>query len=248
MQYLLSGIETHPDFGFGITADSYHTSAEYLMLNKDSLAVIQQAGMPMNFLFRHSIELYLKSLIIIMHKALKLPYGEKRFDSDKPMILVNEKWVDLFSCHWIDDLFAYWLNHLLVNHAEKLSELAPKGDWREYKIVTELFPIITKYDRDSSYFRYPITKSTKTLDNEKHTMLPISVESLNGMPFPRNLPIECKKKGGLTFIYKNEENQITGGFYKNDDVLAEVTEALQKVSEYLFGMHSMSRRTLCDGQ
>jgi hypothetical protein len=60
MQYLMTGIELHPDKGFGITADSYYESAEHLMTNHfKNYDSTQQAEMPQNFLFRHSIELYL---------------------------------------------------------------------------------------------------------------------------------------------------------------------------------------------
>jgi hypothetical protein len=73
MKYLLTGIQLHPDKGFGITADSYYKSAEHLMTNHfEFYDSTQQAEMPQNFLFRHSIELYLKSLIIIFHRELKI--------------------------------------------------------------------------------------------------------------------------------------------------------------------------------
>lgn len=247
MKYLLTGIETHPDFGFGITADAYRVSADCLLLNKDKILAFQQKEMPVSFLYRHSIELYLKSMIIIMHQSLKLPFGDKPSDSDEPMILVNGKWQDLFSCHKIDELYSYWVDHLLNKNANILKEIAPKGDWREYKVVSDLIPLIVKYDRDSSFFRYPVTKKTKQLDKEKHTMKPMSKESLLGMPYTINVPEGSQRKGGVYLLCKDDNNQIVNGFQMEDDVLFEVTSALQKTSEYLSGMHAQSRCTLCDG-
>ncbi len=248
MQYLLTGIETHPDFGFGITAEAYRASAKFLSDHRAQIQSFQQAEMPINFLYRHSIELFIKSLIIIMHKALEIPYGEKSFNSDKPMILINEQWIDLFSCHWIDQLSAYWLNHLLIKNIDLLSRIAPDGEWREEKTITSLFPIITKYDRDTSFFRYPITKNTQSLDKEKYTMQPMSKESLAGMPFSIPVPKGNTANGGVFLLCKDENNQVVSGYQKNDDILLEITDALQKVSEYLSCMHVMSRCTLCEGR
>ena len=47
MQYLMTGIELHPDKGFGITADSYYASAEHLTTNHfEYYDSTQQAEMP----------------------------------------------------------------------------------------------------------------------------------------------------------------------------------------------------------
>lgn len=74
MQYTLTGIDTHLDFGFGITGESYYNNADFLFQNKEKVQAFQLAEMPVNFVYRHSIELFLKSLIIIFHKKLELPY------------------------------------------------------------------------------------------------------------------------------------------------------------------------------
>lgn len=247
MKYLLTGIDTHPDFGFGITAEAYRESAECLLLNKDKILSLPQREMPINFLYRHSIELYLKSLIIIMHRALNLPYGDEPSESDKPMILVNGQWQILFSCHMIDELYSYWVDQLLNKKASELKEKAMKGDWREYKVVSDLIPLIVKYDRDSSFFRYPVTKKTKQLDKEKHTMKPMSKVALKGMPYTVSVPKERSRKGGVYLVFKDEDNQIVNGFQMDNNVLPEVTAALKKASEYLNGIHVQARCILCDG-
>ena len=92
MTYLFTGIETHIDKGFGVTADAYKKSAEFLETNDfEHFNITQQAEMPQNYLFRHSIELYLKSLILIFHRKLKINYGNYAFDSDHPEIYIKGK-------------------------------------------------------------------------------------------------------------------------------------------------------------
>lgn len=245
MQYTLTGIDTHLDFGFGITGESYYNNADFLFENRDKIQAIQLAEMPVNFVYRHSIELFLKSLIIIFHKRLKIPYDTESFDNDKPKIFTGGQWKNLYTCHWIDELYNYWLNELLLKHKEKLAKLAPKGDWTEATEITALFPLIVGYDRDSSFFRYPVTKN-KSLDAKKHTMQRLDEEKLKGV-FSSEDNRKEKKGARLFMLLKNDENEIVDGFEKVDDVLSEVSEALKKVAHYFYCIHIMTRVTLCGG-
>ncbi|MDO9512069.1 MAG: hypothetical protein Q7J34_09940 [Bacteroidales bacterium] len=246
MQYSLTGIDTHLDLGFGITGEAYYHSAEQLFDNKKQIKTFQQVEMPMNFLYRHSIELFLKSLIMIFHKRLKLPYDNEPFDTVKPKILIGGKWKDLYNCHWIDELYNYWLNELLLKHKEDLDKLAPKGDWQEETTITKFFPLITGYDRDSSFFRYPVTKNT-THDPKKYTMQRLDLERLHDI-FTNNPDSQKEKKGARVFILlKNDNEEIVDGFERAVNVLYDVTQALKKVSHYFLCIHIMTRVTLCNG-
>ena len=247
MNYIFTGIELHPDLGFGITADSYYKSAEHLMNNHyEYYDITQQVEMPQNFLFRHSIELYLKSLIIIFHKKLNLNYGTVDYDSNEPEALIDGKWKKLYACHFIDKLYGYWLNHLLLPNIKILEKIASKGDWQEHQPITKLFEIISKYDRDSSYFRYPITKNS-ALDNKKNT-----IQKFKATDKLENLIKEIKekkgnKKGGLTMLMIDEDDNITEAFHKAENVLPDVRDALKEVAYYFNAIHIMTRVTLCGG-
>lgn len=246
MQYLFTGLDTHLDFGFGVTGESYYKSAEFLLDNKEQIKTLQQVEMPMTFLYRHSIELFLKSLIVIFHKRLKLPYDTEPFDSNKPKILTGEKWKDLYTCHWIDELYNYWLNELLLKHKIELEKIAPKGEWQEESTISNLFPLIAGYDRDSSFFRYPITKNS-TLDPKKHTMRRIESERLQEI-FANNPNIRKENKGAkIVMLLKNDKEEIVDGFEKAKNVLGSVIQALKEVSHYFSCIHIMTRVTLCNG-
>ena len=240
MIYSYTGIETHLDFGFGVTAEAYFERAKALKdIDKDALSATQQLHLPPMFLARHSIELYLKSLIIIFHKKLKIDYGEERFDSLKPVICINDKWKPLFTLHWIDELYSYWLNHLLIPNQDKLYQIAPRGDWREVAKIHELFNYISKYDKDSSYFRYPITKNTQR-DHEKYTMREVDPRKFfGGDTEDKDEP----KKVILAII--NDDREIVSAYEKNDDVLSDLLDNLLEVADFLHNTHFMSRMTLC---
>ena len=246
MQYSLTGIDTHLDFGFGITGESYYHSAEFLFDNKEQIKTFQQVEMPMTFLYRHSIELFLKSLIVIFHKRLKLPYDTESFDSNNPKILTGGKWKDLYTCHWIDELYSYWLNELLLKHKTELEQIAPKGEWQEETKISNFFPLIAGYDRDSSFFRYPITKNS-TLDTKKYTMQHIDTEKLQEI-FTNNPDTRKEKKGARVFmLLKNDQEEIVDGFEKAENVLTNVIQALKEVSHYFYCIHIITRVTLCNG-
>lgn len=247
MQYLMTGIESHPDKGFGITADSYYASAEHLMTNHfETYDSTQQAEMPQNFLFRHSIELYLKSLIIIFHRTLKISYGTVPFDSEEPELLSDGQWRKLYSSHFLDKLYHYWLNDLLLPNVELLNKIAPKGDWQKTKGISELFPVICKYDKDSSYFRYPITKNT-LLDNEKYTIQKFKAKSLDGMIEEINKQETTDNKGIVTMLLVDDDDNIVEAFKQTNNILGDVRDALKEVAFYFNCIHTMTRVTLCNG-
>src|ERR1700730_6119769 len=115
MIYLYTAIDSHLDLGFGITGDAYYETGEHLRLhpipNHDTTS---QVDMPENFIFRHSIELYLKSMIIILHRELKINYGEISYDSKDPQIQLNGKWKSLLKCHFVDELYSYFVKSLFL--------------------------------------------------------------------------------------------------------------------------------------
>ncbi|HSC54273.1 MAG TPA: hypothetical protein VLC98_11645 [Phnomibacter sp.] len=247
MKYLLTGIQLHPDKGFGITADAYYQSAEHLMTNHfEHYDVTQQAEMPQNFLFRHSIELYLKSLIIIFHRTLKINYGTVPYDSEDPEVFTDGNWRKLYTSHYIDKLYNYWLNELLLPNVDTLKTIAPKGDWQEAKHITELLPIICKYDQDSSYFRYPITKNS-LLDIEKYTMQKFKTNSIDGMVEELEEQEVTSGKATVTMLMVDENDEVTDAFKYNGSILTEVRDALKEVALYFNSIHIMTRVTLSDG-
>jgi len=247
MQYLLSGIELHPDKGFGITADAYYKSAEHLRTNHfENYDSTQQAEMPQSFLYRHAIELYLKSLIIIFHKELKIKYGTVPFDSEEPEIFGNNQWRKLYTCHFIDELYFYWLNNLLLPNIKLLQSSAPHGDWQENLEIKNLLKVICAYDQDSSYFRYPITKNS-SLDSKKYTMQKFKATNLEN--FIKEIQEQKRNSSGgsITMLLVDDEDNIVNAFKREENVLTEVRDALREVAYYLHCIHIMTRVTLCQG-
>lgn len=247
MNYLLTAIELHPDKGFGVTADAYYKSAEHLLQHPfEHYDMTQQAEMPQNYLYRHAIELYLKSLIIIFHRTLRIDYGNVPFDSDEPEMLSDGQWRKLYTCHFIDKLYAYWLDNLLLPHAEHLNTRAPLGEWIETPKVTSLFALLAQYDRDSSYFRYPITKNS-SLDPKKYTMQKFKTGSVTDFMRDIQEGKDGDSKRSFTMFLLDDEENVVEAFRHAERVLPDVRDALKEVAFYFNCVHTMTRCTLCGG-
>jgi hypothetical protein len=78
MNYVLMPLDAHYDSGFGAVAESFREAATTLRKAVPDPAFF--GHLPQSFLFRHSVELFLKSEIIILHRKLRLPYGTHPHD------------------------------------------------------------------------------------------------------------------------------------------------------------------------
>jgi hypothetical protein len=235
---MLTDISTHIDLGFGITACNFRKSA--LFLNENYKDSIYTGEMPILYLFRHSVELFLKSLITIFHRELKIPYkdGELPFDSEIPFIKVKAKeWKEITKCHDLSTLYTYYVDLIGVNK-ELLTKSAPKGDWNV--IIPEnqkYINTIKAYDFDSTYFRYPFTKN-KNVDRKKYNVEKVDVNEITKKYNP-------EKPASFLLIFNDEEELVEAHMSKEVE-LKEVITALKELSYYFDCIHSMTRATLCD--
>ena len=62
------------DGGFSAIADAFHEAANRLE-TETAGAKFLNAALPIAYLRRHAAELFLKSCIIVLHRALSLPFG-----------------------------------------------------------------------------------------------------------------------------------------------------------------------------
>lgn len=241
MTYLFTGINTQIDKGFGLTADAYKKSAEFLEKNDfDHFNLTQQAEMPQNFLYRHSIELYLKSLILIFHRKLKINYGDYSFDSENPQIRIKQKWENLFNCHDIKILYEYWLDDLFHPNINQLNEISIDYNWKYEKEIIDKINLFSEFDKDGSYFRYPISRNSM-LDVKKNSMQKIKIKNQD------SIVNKIKEKKGLVMLLIDNEDNIVEAFKKEKEILVEIKNNLKEISSILEGYHMLVRDKLCNG-
>ena len=79
MNVFITPPETHFDGGLGISASDFRSAAETLKSSEVSGSGI----LPICYLQRHSLELYLKSLIFILHKKFDNEPGNYKIISPR---------------------------------------------------------------------------------------------------------------------------------------------------------------------
>lgn len=239
MKYMFTDISTHIDLGFGVTASNFRDTAEFLNGNyKDSA---DSGFMPILYLYRHSVELYLKSLITIIHRKLKIPYknGDVPYDSEVPFVkLKANKWREITKCHDIFTLYNYFVD-LVESNKGQLNRIATDGNWNIVKTENQQHVNIVKnYDFDSTYFRYPFTKN-KNADKKKYSNEMIDVNYINS-------EIDSNKPTSFLLVFNGKEDLVEA-HKKGKLDLGDLKKAIKELSYYFSGIHVMARMTLCDG-
>src|SRR5690554_2385757 len=103
MNYLYTPPSSHYDGGIGITACNFRDAAETLQEHGASLDGI----LPLCYLYRHAMELFLKSIIFILHKKYKIGFGNG-FSLERPGIKVRGRWESMEKTHNLSDLYTYF--------------------------------------------------------------------------------------------------------------------------------------------
>ena len=240
--YHLLGIDEQIDFGFGITAEAYYEAAECLAKHDADLKSFQLKTLPSSFLYRHSIELALKALIIIFHRKLKLAYGDEAYQSQKPQVKVNAKWIPLSNCHFIDVLYDYWLKELLLPHIDQLKSLGKDGCWEENAEISRAISHIVEYDRKSSFFRYPIGENDKH-ELKKYEMQP--VVNLEALFKSLNEKAGATNPKKFVMALKDSKGEIVRAYVKTNNPLEDIVTVLREVASYFNTFHFMTRFALC---
>lgn len=228
--YLFAPLDRHYDKGFGAMGDSFQDAA-ILLKNQHSRGDLN-GHLPICYLFRHSIELFFKGAIIIVHQGLRIPYGEEPCTS-MPKIPDGKKLTSIYAIHDINKLYNYLSGLVLEKKAELLgsSEFPLEFDddfESKIKRLTEIDPL-------SSYFRYPTNKIT-TFENEKSAFKETSVEAVMALAKKNNEPMKTIK----AMLAPGQDTQI---FIHDDSFTEEAMNLLSEVAEYISTYHFYLMRT-----
>lgn len=242
VKYYMTEISSHLDEGFGVTADSFYKASEVLNTSVDYESVFNpQKQMPVLYLVRHSCELFSKSLILIIHRKLNMDFGvnkELQPNCKNPLIYNKKKneWVELYKCHNVRVLVDY-LIEIVTNNKVLLEEMASEATWSFVHLNYNNLLVLDKYDFDSTFLRYPVTRD-RGKDKKKETFKRFS--SLKKIKRKPN-------QGSFMLIKKDKNGNFVEGFQMIDDQLSELEHSLKELAEFLNGFHIMTRFTLLQG-
>lgn len=222
--YLFAPLDKHYDKGFGAVADSFQDAAMALKetYNRGRL----NGHLPICYLFRHSIELFLKGSIIIVHQGLKIPYGTQSCTSE-PKLPVDGKLKSIYAIHDIDLLYKY-LSDLLNEKKAELDE-ATNTNWKFDDELGSKFERLKEIDSSSAYFRYPIEKSS-AFEKEKSAFKRTSVEAVMALAEKNKEPMKSMKVMALV----GQDTQI---FVHDDSFTEEAMNLLSDVAEIISTCH-----------
>ena len=221
------------DDGYEVTAEAFRDAAVRLSEHEGKLA-FANSHLPINFLYRHALELYLKSAIFTVHRALNLPSGDGPHTA-QPLIRIDGKWKAVHKTHSVKSLIDE-LTRLLTDHKAELSTKTPRN-WETPSELIEWIDTIEAADSGSTYFRYPSRNGTN-VDAEKSGFLPVD---------PGTLIAETKtpqqgQRGKVILGLKDDDGNLTEVFAMCENPLPELRDALVKAVEMMsgcaFGLHA----------
>ena len=239
MQYFFIPLHKHIDYGFGATGDAFKEAADKLDSEGKTKGSLFNETLPINYLRRHAIELFIKSAIVIIHRSINLPYGEVSSDG-QPSAKVKGKWIPFTKIHSIKDLWGYLSN--LFKDQKSFFDSISCVDWSFPDDVEKWVDEIESKDPRSTFFRYPNLK-----DNEADEIKAVTRE---GSPadLVERLKNSDKDSKQTIFAYKNDQGELLGGYYYTGDSLAEFKNILKECVDLFYGLHAALRAEVCGGE
>jgi hypothetical protein len=238
VNYPFKSFDRHFDYGFGGYADAFKHAADNLALQEENGDKFLNMHLPINYLYRHAIELYLKSLIIILHRRLQLPFGTHDSESS-PHILVNQKWIPVFRVHNINDLYQYFKT--ILNEQKSAMAEITASDWAVLPSeIDSQIATIASFDEKSTFLRYPDMKNRED-EQRKSSFQEGTIPEL----FQRMAPGNEYSKA---FVSVDENDNVAEVYQLNDYPLSDLTEALKNVASLFEGAHLGMRVEFANGE
>ncbi len=235
----LTPLHTHIDFGFGATGDAFFNAAEKLKIEAAPRRGIANEHLPINYLRRHALELFLKSAIVIIHRKLTLPYGQSPH-SGEPYVLVENNWKQFHHIHSVKHLWTY-LASLFHTHKAIFDSFGPADLWTFPRETDTSIKEIDDRDPRSTFFRYPTPRAPEH-DTKKAAMASGTEDKIAKR-------LEARKNGPKQFILlmKDDNSNVTGAYYYNGEPLAGFNKTLKECVHLFNGLHVAMRVELCGG-
>ena len=235
MHYLITPLQSHYDMGFGGVANSFKHAAD-LVASPEAELPSMDSHLPASFLYRHAIELFLKSGIIIFHRKFNPPCGDG--PATEPQVLIAGKWKPMYSVHMLVPLYAR-LFALIQDHAEFL-RTKTKTTWDFPSEFANWISEIDATDSSGTFFRYPVTKHA-VKDEAKSSMKSEDYRSIiarmgSGAP-PQKM-----------FVVLDQDDNIMSAYRMDRTQSLEILAVLQKAAECMYGFHAAMRGELTAGR
>lgn len=239
MPYLMMPLELHSDGGLGATAEAFEAAANALASNADTMQT-SHIHLPINFLYRHAIELFLKSMILVLHRTLRVAYGTNPHDGPA-FVPVDGNWKPIFRVHSVAVLWAR-VSQLIQAHASELRTRC-RTDWQATPDgLDDAIASIETADASSTFFRYPDGRDTDA-EKLKSSWKPKEPEDIAAtLQQPNRAPAML-----ALFLHPDGET-ISEAFQYDEAPLADLARLLADTAKTLSAAHTGLRVELADGR
>lgn len=240
MNYLFMPLEQQTDSGFGVMGDAFRAAAEQLDNDKE-YGTLFHRRLPVCYLYRHAIELYLKSAITILHRGARMPGKDGKFDLI-PRLCFHDKdgktqTKPIHAEHSVSNLrlnltaYESVCREGLANITTVKFEITPE--------IHDLIRVIEEYDGKSTYFRYPMTTESKA-DDAKSAMQSIEYEKLRERQ-------EKEPSKVCAFVVVDDDGNVVESFHHDESGIEAAYAALKKVCDYFADYHAALRAEVSKG-
>ncbi len=235
--YEFRPIGQHYDRGLGAIAEAFKESGDRLM------APIQDkkyfySNLPVCYLYRHAVELFLKSIIFILHRRLSISW-EMGSDEMCPAIRIAGRVARLEHTHSITLLYKY-MREIINARREELAAIGP-SDWNSFPSEMDSWiQIIEAADAKGTFFRYPSFQKQET-DLRKSEFREMSATDAFAQA-------TAEGRFAKVFIEENTKDSTVRIYAFTGDELEEVRAALSSTAEFLSLAHFAARMELSNGQ
>ena len=236
--YQFKPFNEHIDYGFGGYANAFKHAADDLLKKKRDGELFLDMHLPINYLYRHSIELYLKSIIIILHRTLQIKFGKNESD-DFPQIRYKGKWKNIDSVHWIKALFDYFME-FVHNNRLKIRKYPIEDLLNPPETLVAKIEFINNIDKNSTYLRYP------DIRNQKEEAKKSAIQRDN--KFPGSIKISPVENPQKIFLEFDENDDITNSYVYNRDPFPELSQSLKNVADIMESTHHAIRMAFAQGE
>ena len=234
MHYLMTPLQSHFDMGFGGVANSFKHAAD-LVATPEADSPSLDSHLPASFLYRHAVELFLKSGIIIFHRKFNIPWGDG--SAPEPQVPIAGKWKPMYSTHMLVPLHARLLA-LMQEHAEFL-RTKTRTTWDFPQDFANWMGEVDATDSSSTFFRYPVTKHADK-DEAKSTMKSEDYRSIIARIGPSAPPQKM-------FVVLDQDENVVNAFRMDRTQSLAILGVLQKAAECMYGCHAAMRGELTAG-
>lgn len=244
-EHMLMPLDRQFEDGFGVVGSNFQEAAEKLAeANQTQPVGFGHIHLPIFYLYRHAIELYLKSMILIVHRRLRLPNAAGVHEPN-PKIPVGSKEKDLHNTHDINALYAYF-KKIASDNRDALFAATGQHEthWCETpKELDDAIAFVGDTDMSSTVFRYP-TSRDKAADHAKSGFKSATLEDVQQQLNEERVP---GRTGSFTLLMKDDDDNIVEAFTLDREPMPELREHLLVAAKFLSGMSFGMRATLTGG-